>query len=197
MSLLSTWGKHNRVVSQQLHTTYERELLKNAAGAWYWRYTRTRTKKYDYVGLTEAAAAICAKSMNILYNRRALEQKWLDNGSLASSFYYFDNGIIGQGEHPYNPTPNWVNNVTKGIVCGQGVAMHEAGCAWMVGVDVSETLSFNYRPLNYAADQQLPPPPWNDFENDPTGAYNQFLGIVSTLSENYDTADIGYGSPTT
>ena len=196
MALLTTWTKNNRIITQDLTTTYARILMTDVEEE-YWLYSRLRSKEYEYIGMTHDAAVACAKAMNALYNRRILKQEWHYGGSVPSpnNNWMFLTGLPPPNDKIYNPTNVYYQQATEARCCGSARVLYEDGHAWKVAVSVNEKLSYNYRP--YGSVDPGNPMPWTAFEEDPTLAWFQFTGAIHNLNENYDTGDVGYGSPTT
>lgn len=68
---LSTYTDTNRVVSNPLVTTFETVYkgFIGGSGRERWDITRTRTKTYKYVSLTEDAATACVEYLNAYWMR--------------------------------------------------------------------------------------------------------------------------------
>ena len=194
MALRTTWTKANRLITQDLTTNYSRILMTEVEEE-YWLYSRFRSKEYEYFGMTHAAALACAKAMNKLYNRRVLNQAWQYGGSVPSTNnnWMFLTGLPAPNDKIYSPTSNYTQQATESVVCGNAVPIRESGDAWKVQVSVNESLSYKYRPFGMVDPGN--PLPWTAFEEDPTLAWYQFTGAIHALNENYDTGDVGYGSP--
>lgn len=210
MALLTTWGKKNRVINEELTTTYKRTKKEYPQGEasqriFYWEYERTRTKKYEYIGLTHGAAIACANAMNILYSRRTLEQRlWMNGGNVpipgSSEWWFYASDRFNPGGLSRDPVNAYEDYLATDVKCGVAVPEYVSGDAWKVIVDVNEILTYKY----YVLGGDHPPEPWAAFENNPNATYYEFTGArdnqLSTLvnrnvNENYDTGDVGYGSP--
>lgn len=196
MALRTTWTKANRLITQDLTTTYSRYLMDDVEEE-YWLYSRLRVKEYEYFGMTHEAALACAKAMNKLYSRRVLKQEWQYSGAVPSpnNNWMFLTGLAAPNDKIYNPTNNYVQQATQVRCCGSARPIHEQGDAWKVVVSVNERLSYNYRPYQSVVSGN--PLPWTAFEEDPDLPWYQFTGAIHALNENYDTGDVGYGSPST
>lgn len=86
MALLTTYGAGNKVVDSGLAVTYSR---KRVYGEWSyasgtsiitiksaWVYTRCASKSYRYVGMTKAAAELCATDLRSLFQRNTMISEW-------------------------------------------------------------------------------------------------------------------------
>lgn len=199
MALRTTWGAWNRVISQDLNTTVNRELTRmtvfdsGGIDAVVWQYTRTRRKSYSYIGMTHDAAMRCVASLNALYTRKQRELI-LTKSSTAGTMSYMTRWIDLANEKDY---------ITERVFSG-GVAVptYESGDAWSVKVDVNEVLTFKYRNDNVYTtqtnyDRNEISVGWLDFENNPELRNAYGIGMYPDDDHgdyNYDEAYVGYGS---
>lgn len=124
MALLTTASEANRVVDTALSVSYSRRRI---YGLWThvglnvttvytsaWEYTRTATKSYRYVGMTEDAARTAAASLVTLYTRSTKVSEWDEADG------EFD--VVSAGDIPMADV----------------VRQHEGGEMWSVVVSVHE-----------------------------------------------------------
>ena len=74
--MLNYWDRRNRVESQPLLTEFATEYVTDELPVAFYRYTRTRTKSYSYIGLDRATAIACANAMNEKYTRLYRRWEW-------------------------------------------------------------------------------------------------------------------------
>ena len=102
MSLVSSFPSTSagrayfRKVDTALTVTYSRRTI---SGSWSWtnslngggtfermtEYHRYASKRYRYVGMTEAAKNACVSAMNALYTRTAWTNFWQSNGTWSTA----------------------------------------------------------------------------------------------------------------
>jgi len=125
MSLLTTWTAANRVVSEALSTVYSTDIVGGSANQPEYMLTRHRTKKYEYVGLTESAAVLCAAAMCNQYTRtfkdwsltNGTPKFWKLNGNtyqatVATIAATRDQGPMWRVEITVDETVKWYMNTT-------------------------------------------------------------------------------------
>lgn len=197
MALYTTWSETNRVIRNDLASTFTRENVSSEdsdvfiygapIAACYYKYTRMRTKQYSYIGMPKAVAVRCCAAMNALYSRPVFKWEW-----------DADNYIFRMQTTPSNRDYNSVQGGTA--------AMTWAGDdIWHVDVTVNEQITIPYRALTN--NQQEPPDtwpyPWLGFENDPSMRTDAFRGRTATSAEvqqgllydyDYDERAVGWGS---
>ena len=120
MALLTTWTDANRYDSTALQTVYKLEIVSNETGAdgFFWfRITRTRTKSFQFVGLSADAAVSCAAAMYERYIRSI--PSWTCYTSQAGRQYWYSQGGVR--------TP-----------CASVETSHRDGHMWEVNVQLSE-----------------------------------------------------------
>lgn len=178
MALRTTWGASNRVVTSDLRTTYERVFVpadesdvfvaETGLGCAYWKYTRTRTKTYKYVGLSHAAALQCASALNKLYNRVVFPWLWNDQDCI----WWRNQGV---------------NKETVRYMCGEATPNHVAGDDWEVDVSVNEVITIPWRTEAGKAHDFIPGL-WDEFENNPDIRTNAFMGYdpQGTTRQDFD-----------
>lgn len=86
MALFQTYAANNKVVDSGLAITYSRKRVYGewsyASGASIttihsaWVYTRCAAKSYRYVGMTKAAAEVCAAALRSKYQRSTMISEW-------------------------------------------------------------------------------------------------------------------------
>ena len=128
MALLTTWTAANRYDSTGLKTTYATETVETeyAGGVDYaYKHTRTRTKNYQYVGLSKEAAYNCVAAMNAKYLRWRLPWKVTITTPTAQTF-----------------TATWSADGTRKYrePTASASASHDAGHIWHVDVQVNEVV---------------------------------------------------------
>lgn len=199
MSLSTTWGAHNRIVDEEISTTYDRErFVKTVAGVTcvFFKYTRVRTKRYRYLGMTEEAAISCANAMNKLYNRVCAEEMLHNPQNESVVWPWFDDGVHNGQTRPEEIAPrNDSLYAHKYVRRKVGVAVPSysgESCAWNVTVTVNETLSAHFASTQRTGAATT----WQAFEENPNGKFLQFIGLDYPEAEFYDDDEIGYGSPT-
>lgn len=124
MALITTASSANRVVDSALCVTYARRKV---YGSWSytsgttvitlasaWEYTRTATKNYRYVGMSESAAADLAAVLVDYYTRSTRISEW---NSSTGAFSTTDGGTVPMAD----------------VVCQRG-----DGDMWTVQVSVNE-----------------------------------------------------------
>lgn len=204
MALLTTWSSRNRVISQDLYTTFTREAVaaddsdvfvyRSAGwGVAYYKYTRQRTKQYAYIGMSRATAIRCAAAMNALYSRKVWRH-FFNN----QQFYWH---IAAAGDDiPYS-----FHGLTHDIVpSGTATPKHDGGDAWSVDISVNEEITIPYRPLvtNNPPEHDELPEPWAAFEANPSARSMNFVGRQRNATEialglydfDYDEFSVGWGS---
>lgn len=175
MALFNSYGSQNKEQTEALDTVWKAELITElkpiGSGAYnwfrWWRYTRTRTKTYNYKGMNLSAAKTCAIAMHELYNRKLLPQIWTYNGS-------------GSWTRTAQPGPN--DFIYQD--CAKVRTTREEGDDWRVDIDVDESMVYNHTPVNVSGklDQTLPDR-WHAYEENPTSQAfdNYFTGWGSQL----------------
>lgn len=128
MALLTTWTAANRYDSTGLATAYATETVATeyASGVDYaYKHTRTRTKNYQYVGLSKEAAYSCVAAMNAKYLRWRLPWKVTITTLTAQTF-----------------TATWSVDETRKYreLTASSSASHDAGHIWHVDVQVNEVV---------------------------------------------------------
>lgn len=117
MSGLSTYSDLNKHTSQGLTTVFQTVYDTTTQAAPFYQYTRIRTKRYSYTGMTKAAAYQCAADKVALYTR--LYRNWrFYNGSWRQ--------ILTQ------------DGIYKDLVADV-VPVHTAADLWEVQISVNET----------------------------------------------------------
>lgn len=143
MGLLTTWGDSNRVVQTALAVRYTVTQDSVTVSEWvkanpddpestlqlfktydkpFYRCRRRATKRYSYVGMTEAAAEACAAAKVAQYTRDC---------SVVS---------IEESEEAdqYGNFPTVIGTKTTKTCTSDVAAEHDGGCMWHVTVSVSE-----------------------------------------------------------
>ena len=200
MALLNTWSVANRVIRQNIASSFTRENIAAtdsdvfvygaAVPVAYYKYTRTRTKQYSYIGMTREAALRCAAAMNALYSRAVY--RWVFDSQQKV------------WEMQSTPTMHDMDYVRGGTATLEYIA----GCSWAVNISVNESITIPYRtawkgspPTSGDADEM--PYPWRDFETNPAKLTDYFRGRAATSTEqqygllqdfDYDERDVGWGS---
>lgn len=175
MALHTTYGSFNRVVSEELSTTYTRETILKAdsdVGAAYYKYTRTRTKQYKYIGMTRAAAVQCANNLNVKYARYICPYVWDNDGKR------WEMDVA-------------TNDKLEIVQAGHAVPVNVAGDDWEVNVEVSEVITVPFRPISDTQTERLPAP-FSEFESNPNLRTNVFRGFTPTggaVDFDYDEGD--------
>lgn len=179
--LLSNWGKHNRVVTEELTTQFRRENKRDSGFGWqYFEYTRIRTKKYKYIALTREAAIACANALNRFYNRATT--KWQVHQSSGESPYWAMHQPDSPKDYIY-------------VQCGRATPSLVKGDAWEVIVDVNEEITIPWRQQGDPSVPSALPSPWTAFEANPTIKTIFFRGFNDGTEDfTYDDGDNGIGS---
>lgn len=117
MSGLSSYSDLNKHTSQGLTTVYLTRHDMTSQSHEFWQYTRVRTKRYSYTGMTKAAAYACADAKIALYMR-------------TYRYWSYYNG-------------RWRMNLTQDGIYTDLVAdiavVHTGGDLWEVQISVDET----------------------------------------------------------
>ena len=183
----------NRIITQPLLTTFSRDVVRPGltakyvygedVGFAYYTYTRRRTKVYEYIGLSAAAAKSEAQRIWLAYRRQCYEwepdlheHKWVRPQALQSS--------------------SGKTATTDGFVveAAKVAAARVDGCLWKVAVNVDESITIPYRPIgsnsSHVDDLMFP---WTEFEDDPNLVTSAFGGIKLTDPNDPDVElDFGY-----
>lgn len=182
MSLFNTYTAANRDVTAALDTSWRKvlvesewHLVEGTGGGYhvdYWKYYRTRTKSFSYVGLTREAAKECAAAMHALFNRRFLPQS-LDMQTSTGVRWI----------RPANPLQQDYEYVDACKVNVQKVS----GDDWSVTVEVDETLEYKHTP-QISSQYGGRPSCWVAFEADPSNSEfdSYFTGIAGRLDYGED-----------
>ena len=167
MSLLTSWGEYNKVVNENLTTRYKREMA-NIQGYNYFKYTRTRTCNYSYIGMDKNTALSCAQYYNMLYNRTYYDQIW---DPIQRRFIYSDS-LLKSIEHK--------------LQAGDAKPVKRDGDIWDVNINVNEVITQPYRWLTDFDEHE--PNVFSEFENNPDKRFGYFKGITTEkLTDfNYD-----------
>lgn len=182
MALWNTYGTHNRSVEEGLSTTWRSEKVQELElmepGRYsrksFWKYTRFRSKKFTYHGMTRSVAEACAEDLNRLFNRRLVPQVWNPTAVGPTK------GEIGQWKSPTNPTQYDYGYKS----CGRAVPSLASGDDWKVEVVVDEELEYRHEAVTVPYAGTTPDTPrWLAFEMDPSNSSfdSYFSGIAGKL----------------
>lgn len=143
MALLTTWGNWNKVVQTALAVRYTVTQDSVRVSEWvkadpdnpestlqlyktydktYYRCRRRATKRYSYVGMTEAAAQACASAKAAQYTRDC---------SVVSITESEDVDLMGNH-------PTVIGTKTSKTCTSDVAAEHDEGGMWHVAISVSE-----------------------------------------------------------
>lgn len=143
MALLTTWTETNRYDSTALQTVYKLEIVSSKTGVdgFFWfKITRTRTKSFQFVGLSADAVTSCATAMYERYIR-----------SIPSWTCYTD-----QGGRQF-----WYSQGGVRTPCASVETSHREGHMWEVNVQLSEEvcaytkMASTWSPNNSALEYEL------------------------------------------
>lgn len=177
MSLLTTCTDFNRVIDEALATTLDRRLVKASEGSIYdgssfaldyIAYTRTRTKRYHYVGLTEAAAVENAKTIRKGYRRLCYKWKVFDRQRAWH-----------RPTVTYNENESIVFHVNAAVV----TPVPREGHVWEVHVQVNESITIPYRPEHANGVYPASPETFFLLEEDPDLATSAFYGPMYKVKD--------------
>lgn len=201
MATLTTWGAANRVVTQDLASSFTREDVASTdsdvyvyggrVAVAYYKYTRNRTKEYSYIGMDRATAYRCCAAMNALYCRPVW--RW-----------QFDDQTL---EWKMRSASDLTNRDYECIVGGEAKIVHAEDDIWHVNIIVNESITIPWRKIVGTPATPEPaanlPYPWTGFEADPAIRTNAFRGRAATSAESnygllydydYDERTCGWGS---
>lgn len=187
----NTWGFANMKTTEPLRVNWKREIVVEHVkitkddgnvfeGDYYaLKYTRTRTKRWEYIGLTQEAAKACVAAMTEYLNRIQVKQQVFLRSGTAPHFMF----------SPARDPRNW-NRVN----CGTASSRQVSGDSFTVSVDLQEVLSFfaeEMTPIDNAQFVQFfEEYKWRGFETYPTGEWPQFHGGESdtfSLIKDFET----------
>lgn len=193
--MLPTFTSHNRVISEPLRVEWTRELKcdqpTQAGGLCsYYKYKRTRTKKWSYVGMSEEAARICCAHFNTLLNRKVKPQYWSPSHQDAT-------GTIGQWCWR-GSSVNGYGSAFDRVVAGEARPMHVDAHLYSVDIDLKEVLSYcgkatsmqqgatGITPEQWIA--ILDPLRWTAFEEHPEWPFGEFAGgnVRTPFANDFD-----------
>lgn len=158
-------------------TTLERRFVKASEGSIYdgsafardyIAYTRTRTKRYHYIGLTEAAAIESAKTIRKGYRRMCYKWKKFDA-----------NRAWKRPTVTYNADESIAFHVNGAIV----TPTPREGRMWEVHVQVNESITIPYRKIHDNAVYPVSPETWFELEEDPDLATSAFYGPMYKVKD--------------
>lgn len=183
--MLPTFTDFNRVVSEPLRTEWEKELRNdvfvNGVAHSYYVYTRTRTKRWKYVGLSRAAADVCSDYLNSLLNRRVKRQMWSPEKP---------DELTPAGIWKWMPaTANIWDSAFDRIVCGEAKPSHVEAHLWEVNAELNEVVTFRGKATSAQKPtietdawlQALDSIRWREFEMNPEGRFGNFAGGNYTI----------------
>ena len=197
MGLFTTWSSTNRVIKDDLASSFTREDIAstdsdvfiyggNIAAAYY-KYTRTRTKVYSYIGMSHSVATRCCAAMHALYSRFVYRWEWDSTNRIWKM---------------KSSTTNRDYEIVQG---GTAALEHATGDIWHVNVMVNEQITIPYRQLINSTPEPAAtmPYPWRAFEENPSIRTDYFRGRAATSTEqqygllydfDYDERSVGWGS---
>lgn len=187
----NTWGFHNMKVTEPLRVQWKRDIViqrvnikrtgqEAFVGDYYaLKYTRTRTKKWEYIGLTQEAAKVCVAQFNEYLNRIQIKQAIRLTAEGVPQFFFTAS----------RDPRNW-NRVN----CGTVAARLVAGESYTVSIDLQEVLSYFSPYMTPVSNEDFidffERYKWFQFENYPSGEWPQFRGGDASdfsLIRDFDT----------
>lgn len=160
MGLRTSATSANMVISEEANVSWARERLVVYPPSIYgFKYTRRRTMRYSYVGLTKAAAKSIAQQIENWLVRRTAPQTW------NHSYWRYDVPTVTV-ENPEGVVMIDAISLAKldAVVGGHAVPQQVAGESWAVNVEIDETLDYLHPPSQTDHER---PPVWAAFERNP------------------------------